>query len=121
MKVILQIESGYDRREVAVENEISFGRSDASNIVLGDSGLSRKNTSFFIDEGEVFVADEGSLNGTFLNGEKIAPPRASYLFTVKEGSVERTFIRHENLAFIYKERSVLAGKSGVTKHNIRCV
>jgi hypothetical protein len=76
MKVILQIESGYDRREVAVENEISFGRSDASNIVLGDAGLSRKNTSFFIDEGEVFVADEGSLNGTFVNGEKIARPRA---------------------------------------------
>jgi hypothetical protein len=72
VKVSLQIESGYDKREIAVDNEISLGRSDAANIVLGDQGLSRKNTSFFIDEGEVFVADENSLNGTFVNGEKVS-------------------------------------------------
>jgi len=76
VKVTLQIESGYDKRDVTVENEISIGRSDASNIVLDDAGLSRKNTSFFIDEGEVFVADEGSLNGTAVNGEKVNRPRA---------------------------------------------
>jgi hypothetical protein len=75
MRVTLQIESGYDRREVTVDGDLSIGRSDASNIVLGDTGLSRKNTSFFIDEGEVYVADENSLNGTFVNGEKITRPR----------------------------------------------
>lgn len=71
MKVTLKIESGYDKREVAVEGEVSIGRNDVSDIVLDDPGLSRKNTSFFIDEGEVFVADESSSNGTFLNGEKV--------------------------------------------------
>ena len=71
MNVKLQVESGYDKRDIALDNEISFGRTDAANVVLGDGGLSRKNTSFFIDEGEVFVADENSLNGTFVNGEKI--------------------------------------------------
>jgi hypothetical protein len=76
MRVLLQIESGYDRREVAVDNEVSIGRSDASDIVLGDPGLSRKNTSFFVDEGDVFVADEGSLNGTLVNGEKVVRPRS---------------------------------------------
>jgi len=75
VNVKLQIESGYDKREVAVDNEISIGRSDASEIVLGDGGLSRKNTSFFLDEGELFVADENSLNGTILNGEKISGAR----------------------------------------------
>lgn len=75
MNVKLQIESGYDKREVAVENEVSIGRADVSDIVLGDGGLSRKNTSFFIDEGELFVADEGSTNGTFVNGEKVSRPR----------------------------------------------
>lgn len=71
MKATLHIDSAYDKREVTVENEVSIGRSDLSSIVLDDSGLSRKNTTFFIDEGEVFVADESSLNGTFLNGEKV--------------------------------------------------
>jgi len=71
LKVFLHIESGYETREIALENEVSIGRSDASDIVLDDAGLSRKNTTFFIDEGEVFVADEGSSNGTHLNGERI--------------------------------------------------
>jgi hypothetical protein len=75
VEVRLQIESGYDRREVAVDRDITIGRTDASDIVLGDAGLSRQNTSFFIDEGELLVADEGSTNGTFVNGEKVTRPR----------------------------------------------
>ena len=71
MKVTLHIESAYDKRDVTVDNEISIGRSDVSDIVLDDAGLSRKNTTFFIDEGELFVADENSLNGTFVNGDKV--------------------------------------------------
>ena len=71
MKVTLHIESGYDKRDVTVDNEISIGRSDASDVILDDAGLSRKNTTFFIDEGELFVADENSLNGTILNGDKV--------------------------------------------------
>src|SRR5690606_14243326 len=39
--------------------------------VIDDSGLSRINTTFFVDEGELLVADENSTNGTFLNGERV--------------------------------------------------
>jgi len=72
VKVTLHIESAYEKREVTVDGEVSIGRSDAAHIVLDDAGLSRKNTTFFIDDGELFVADENSLNGTFLNGEKVS-------------------------------------------------
>ncbi|MGH9946063.1 MAG: FHA domain-containing protein, partial [Pyrinomonadaceae bacterium] len=88
MKVTLQIESAYDKRDVTVENETSIGRTDASDIALEDTGLSRKNTVFFIDEGEAYVADEHSLNGTFLNGEKVTgrPRLLANGDTVKIGS-----------------------------------
>lgn len=77
MKPTLIIEGPDERREVTLDGEVSIGRTDASAIVLNDPGLSRKNTSFFVDENEAFVVDENSLNGTFLNGEKISgPPRA---------------------------------------------
>ena len=77
MTVNLQIESGYEKSDVSVDGEISIGRTNAANIVLSDSGLSRKNTSFFIDDGELFVADENSTNGTFVNGAKVeGRPRA---------------------------------------------
>ena len=88
MKVTLHIESAYDKRDVVVDNEISIGRSNASDIVLDDAGLSRKNTTFFVDEGELFVADENSLNGTILNGEKVTggPRQLSNGDTINIGS-----------------------------------
>ena len=70
--VTLHIE-GYDgAKTVTLDEEISIGRTNAAQIVLGDSGLSRLNTTFFRDEDLVFAVDENSTNGTFVNGERIS-------------------------------------------------
>ena len=76
MKITLHIEGPYETREVELADELTIGRTELSKIVVDDSGLSRVNTTFFIDDEEVYAADENSLNGTFVNGEKISgPPR----------------------------------------------
>ena len=75
-KVILHIASSYDRRSVDVGDEISIGRTDASDVVLEDGGLSRKNTTIFRDGELLLIADENSTNGTFLNGRKLSGPPA---------------------------------------------
>jgi hypothetical protein len=71
VKAILHIDEPDGPRDVAVDDEISIGRTDLSQIVIDDPGLSRKNTTFFIDGNELLVADESSLNGTFVNGTKV--------------------------------------------------
>ncbi len=71
-KVTLYIESYDGAKTVALDEEISIGRTDAADIVLGDGGLSRLNTTFFRDEDLVFVVDENSTNGTFVNGERVS-------------------------------------------------
>lgn len=73
-KVILHIESPDGRRSEDLGDELTLGRTELSNITVSDSGLSRRNTTFFRDESEVLVVDEGSLNGTFLNGVQITRP-----------------------------------------------
>jgi len=74
--VTLYIESYDGAKTVALDEEISIGRTNAATIVLGDGGLSRLNTTFFRDEDLVFVVDENSTNGTFVNGGRISgPPR----------------------------------------------
>jgi len=73
-KVTLHIENSYDRRAFDLEDEVTIGRSDASSLVLSDQGLSRRNTTIFRDGDAVLVVDEGSLNGTFLNGARLAGP-----------------------------------------------
>ena len=70
--VTLHIQTDDGAKIVALEDETSIGRTDAARIVLGDGGLSRLNTSFFRDEDAVFVVDENSTNGTFVNGVKIS-------------------------------------------------
>lgn len=73
MNVTLHIESSGEKKSVELtEGELSIGRTDLARLVMDDSGLSRVNTTFFIDDGEVMVTDENSTNGTFLNGEKIS-------------------------------------------------
>ncbi|MET0752936.1 MAG: DUF5715 family protein [Pyrinomonadaceae bacterium] len=71
-EVILHIANSTENETFALEDELSVGRTDLSQIVLSDIGLSRKNTTFFRDGEAIFVVDENSLNGTFLNGEKIS-------------------------------------------------
>lgn len=71
-KVVLHIESPDGTRIETLGEELTIGRTELSNIVIGDEGLSRKNTTFFREEDETLIVDEGSLNGTFLNGELVA-------------------------------------------------
>lgn len=70
-KVTLKIESGYESEVVNLKDEISIGRTPLASIVLEDSGLSRVNTTFFRDGRDILVVDEGSTNGTFINGKKV--------------------------------------------------
>jgi hypothetical protein len=92
-KIILHIENPFERESFVLENEVSIGRTDASGIVLSDTGLSRKNTTFFRDGDALFVVDENSLNGTFI-GERIgsAPVQVFDGDVVRVGSETRISI-----------------------------
>lgn len=94
-KVTLHIETLGETKTVTLEEETSFGRTDAANIALGDAGLSRVNTTFFRDGDVIFVVDENSLNGTFVNGEKVSnqPQRIFDGDQIKLGT--ETYIRLE--------------------------
>ncbi|MBX7053411.1 MAG: FHA domain-containing protein [Pyrinomonadaceae bacterium] len=68
----LHIDAPDGVREVTLEDELTIGRTPPAQIVIGDSGLSRKNTTIFREDDELLVVDEDSTNGTFLNGERIS-------------------------------------------------
>ncbi|HMO80704.1 MAG TPA: DUF5715 family protein [Pyrinomonadaceae bacterium] len=72
MQAKLIIEGPYETRTETVADELSVGRTALADIELDDAGLSKVNTTFFVDDGYLWVADEDSTNGTFLNGERVA-------------------------------------------------
>ena len=67
----LHITGPYESKTIAVADELSIGRTDLATVVLDDAWLSRVNTTFFVDDGELLVTDENSTNGTFLNGDRV--------------------------------------------------
>jgi hypothetical protein len=87
-KIVLKISGPFGRRDVELVDELTIGRTDASDVNVDDGGLSRRNTTFFRDGDAVFAVDENSLNGTFVGGDRIgdAPVRVYDGDNVRIGS-----------------------------------
>ncbi len=54
-----------------------FGRHTDNNLVLRDNRVSRNHARIFVENGHYVVEDLNSRHGTWVNGERIAPPRAA--------------------------------------------
>lgn len=53
------------------KNEVILGRSQSADVVLNDNSVSRKHARIYTANGNFFVEDLGSTNGTFVNGKRI--------------------------------------------------
>lgn len=80
--VTLKISASDDERDVfeyqlEEGSTTSVGRTDPATIVISDAGLSRRHVTLRHEGDQVWLADENSTNGTFLNDEQISPSGAS--------------------------------------------
>lgn len=92
-----------DRRfEISTGDRLSIGRNQSNNLTIDDISVSKIHASLVVDaEGNLSVADTGSTNGTFLNGERIAYGKAVRLEKgdkVAFGDVEVVFDHVETIA-----------------------
>ncbi|MCC6337333.1 MAG: FHA domain-containing protein [Myxococcales bacterium] len=53
------------------QDSVLIGRTSECDVILYDPGVSRRHARIFVENGEFFVEDVGSSNGTQVNGEVI--------------------------------------------------
>lgn len=73
IEVILTFPTPEGSREIAIESErTTFGRGGDSDHKFDDTGLSRLHASIYRDGDRVWIVDENSTNGTFVNGAGVS-------------------------------------------------
>lgn len=66
-----------DGRRVPVIGSCAIGRSRSNQLVLSDTRVSRRHTLIHLQgEGEYWIVDFGSINGTRVNGKRLTQPAA---------------------------------------------
>jgi pSer/pThr/pTyr-binding forkhead associated (FHA) protein len=62
-------------QEIPLEDggQISLGRGSDADLRFDDDGMSRLNATIFREGENVWVLDENSTNGTFVNGREVSP------------------------------------------------
>jgi pSer/pThr/pTyr-binding forkhead associated (FHA) protein len=71
----LKVDNNGEEQLYSFENQtnVIIGRAPSSDIQVVTDGISRKHLEVIEKEGEYFVIDYGSTNGTFLNDERLEP------------------------------------------------
>lgn len=74
LEVILTYPTDEGSREIALEDgKVSFGRGSEADYRFDDDGLSRLHATVHREGENVWILDENSTNGSFVNGEKVKP------------------------------------------------
>jgi len=77
ISLLIYHQSGTQVATMAEGQRLTIGRDPNVELTIDDQGLSRKHACFQVTDGEVWVEDLQSTNGTQLNGEQITRARMS--------------------------------------------
>ena len=70
-KLVLKFGNSVLKQVLVAENEVSIGRSPENGIVIDNPAVSHFHARVFNEEGRLMLEDFGSLNGTFVNGQRV--------------------------------------------------
>lgn len=73
MKIVLTYPTETGLQEIPLEgSSLSFGRGSEADYRFADDGLSRLHSTIFREGNQVWIVDENSTNGTFVNGQQVS-------------------------------------------------
>jgi hypothetical protein len=77
---------------IPLEAEVTtIGSGAGSTVTVGDVGVSRRHAGIRKSEGGFELADLGSTNGVYVNGERVAKRRLQSADVIRVGATEMVF------------------------------
>src|SRR5687767_2763807 len=76
--------------------EFVIGRDEAADLSIADQSLSRRHCVVSLEDGEYYVQDSRSVNGTTVNGEAVKSRRAlHHADRIGLGNIEMVFLTEQ--------------------------
>jgi hypothetical protein len=101
---------------------VSVGRADHCSLMLPDRGISRHHCELSVHDGELWVQDQGTTNGTKLNGQNVHRSRVANGSEIAIGPVRFRVLLEGAAGIIFKEladyRGLIAGVGGRILHKV---
>jgi pSer/pThr/pTyr-binding forkhead associated (FHA) protein len=91
-----------DGSEHRLESQAAVGRDEVCDVRLESKTVSRRHAIVFERDGRWWIADTGSFNGTFINGDRVPPGVALQLHhadRIRIGSESRRRTRAPRASF----------------------
>lgn len=80
----------------SLEEDVTIGRSNKNTIVIKDPYISKNHLSIVKDEGDYYLEDLNSANGTFVNGDRIMDVvKLKNGDTIRLGQVDFIFVKRK--------------------------
>lgn len=70
-KLVLKFENSILQEVSVGAKEVSIGRAPDNGMVIDNPAVSHYHARVFLEEGRTMLEDFGSLNGTFVNGQRV--------------------------------------------------
>lgn len=70
-KLVLKFENSILKEVSVSSSEVSIGRSPENVLVIDNPAVSHYHARVFNEEGRLMIEDFGSMNGTFVNGQRV--------------------------------------------------
>ena len=92
--LVIRSGGGREGESFALQNEVTtIGRAPSSDVFLDDVTVSREHAVLERRDGEVHVRDQGSLNGTYVNRERVDSIRLADGDELQIGKYRLTYIQ----------------------------
>jgi pSer/pThr/pTyr-binding forkhead associated (FHA) protein len=89
----LEIESGTDSRMVPLPSEVThLGRGISADVRLDDATVSRRHAVIVSDQRGVRILDDRSMNGVFVNGQRVTEAQLADGDAIQLGRVPLTYV-----------------------------